>query len=498
MRPTIHLFLQPRRHLYYTKGPPSHPKIAAYILAAAAAFATSIIIVFAAYHVSILAGSVAMRCMLSMALVVGGIGIVCVFSFYIKHYWWILCRRFGRTKCLIALMLCGAMVLLVLASSKTWSLIQTGFLWLAGIIPLLAIVVACRLADRSKDDLFVDKPAKPLSSGYRPCKRVVLLIFDELDQRVAFSERPAGLLLPWMDRFLSEAVVCTSAYPPSNCTEISIPAFLTGRLVEETYVSGPVSIGLRFSGASTYRAFGEQTTLFHRLRERSINCGVVVSYHPIGRLFGDVTADYLWLEGLTQESAIDGSIPEMIGAFLRSLLETPKYSLFGSSLIVGMGATQYLQSSAAAIRFASDPAIGVSFLHWTIPHAPYIYDRKRKALGRTTMGPLGYLDNLALCDCAMERVRTAMMAAGLWEQSVVIMTSDHWWRYASGLDGKMDRRVPFAVRFPGGDHGKYEMPFNTVALHDLTLAIVDNLVSSPTELLAWLRRNAVDAPPTKV
>src|ERR1035441_4101834 len=89
------------------------------------------------------------------------------------------------------------------------------------------------------------------------------------------------------------------------------------------------------------------------------------------------------------------------------------------------------------------------------------------------------------------RIRSAMVSASLWETADVIMTSDHWWRYAAGLDGKMDQRVPFAVRFPGGSQRTtYAEPFNTVALHDLTLAIVDGCVSSSSDVVAWLADNA--------
>jgi hypothetical protein len=216
-------------------------------------------------------------------------------------------------------------------------------------------------------------------------------------------------------------------------------------------------------------------------------------------LFGDLVAEYLWLEGLTQEGSINGTLPVMIGQFLRSLFETPKYSLFGSTLSVKQAVSHFLKCSRTAIRMACDPELDFTFLHWSIPHAPYIYDRGRKTLGSSITSPRGYLDNLALADLALSEVRAEMMEAGLWEKSVIIVTSDHWWRYAFGLDGKIDRRVPFVVHFPGEGHPtNYSEPFNTVVLHDLTLAIVDGHILSSSDLLAWLARNAAYAAPTKL
>jgi hypothetical protein len=498
-RPTINLFLSPKRLLYYTKGPPSDRKVTAYLAALLVAGSTAAALVFVAHKFAPLRETLVIDGVLFVAAAVGVIGLVCVFSFRIKQVWWSLRRNVGRAKSLALVAVCTSAILSIFTTSVGWSLLRVFFLCISGTIPFVAFLVIRHLADRAKLREFAEKPANPISTSQRLTPRVVLMIFDELDERVAFDERPPGLQLPCMDQFLSESVVCPAAYPPANCTEISLPAFMTGRLIDETFVSGRVSIGLRFSGTSTYEPFGEQVTIFHRLRERSVNCGVVMSYHPLGRLFGDVVAEYLWLEGLSQESAIDGSIPEMTGAFLRSLLETPKYSLFGSTLTAKRAILDFLESSAAAIRMAAAPRIDVAFLHWTIPHAPYIYDRERKTLGRTKMGPEGYLGNLALADIALGQVRTQMINTGLWEKSVVVMTSDHWWRYASGLDGKMDRRVPFAVRFPGQSQRiTYAEPFNTVAMYDLTLAIVDGFVDSPSGLLTWLATNAAYAAPTKL
>lgn len=499
VRPTINLFLSPKRQLYYSKSPPSDRKVVAYLAALLVAGSTAGLLAFAAHIFIPARETVVIDGILSVAAAVGIVGLVCAFSFHVKQCWWSLRRNIGRNKSLAIGAVCIATIFLIFTTAAAWSLLEGFFLCAsATLLPVIFLVIR-HLADRSKLREFAEKPAKPISSVPRLTPRVVLMIFDELDERVAFDERPPGLHLPCMDQFLSESVVCSAAYPPANCTEISLPAFMTGRLIDETFVSGPISIGLRFTGTSVYEPFNEQVTIFHRLRERSVNCGVVMSYHPFGRLFGDVVSDYLWLEGLSQESSIYGSVPQMTGAFLRSLLETPKYSLFGSTLTAKRAILDFLESSAVAIRMAADPGIAVAFLHWTIPHSPYIYDRQRKALGSTKMGPQGYLDNLALADVALGQVRTQMMNAGLWEKSVVVMTSDHWWRYASGLDGKMDRRVPFAVRFPGGSRSTtYAEPFNTVALHDLTLAVVDGSVRSSSDLLAWLAANGADAAPTKI
>jgi hypothetical protein len=498
-RPTIHLLLRPKRHLYYMDGPPSLRKLVAYLSALVIVDLIAFILVMAAQASGLFVQRLILDTILIVAAFVGIVGLVCVFSLQIKQFWWTLRRKAGGTasKMFVAVFL--ALILLPSANATGLWLLRCFFLLWSATIPVLMFLLFRSVIYRSKLSDLANKPTRRVKSSARAGLRVVVMIFDELDQRIGFDERPSEVLLPCMDLLLSESLACSAAYPPANCTEISIPAFLTGKLVEDTFVEGPTSIGLRFSGSLNYEPFREQHTLFHKLSDRSVNCGVVMSYHPIGRLFGDVLTDYHWLEGLSQECSINGSVAKMTAQFCRSLLETPKYSLFGNTLTSRMAISHYLQSSAAANRMASDSRLGAAILHWTIPHAPYIYNRKTNKLGNTTMGAAGYLDNVVLTDAAVGRIRAHMTGAGLWNESAVIVTSDHWWRYASGFDGKTDRRVPFIVHFPGECHRTdYEKPFNTVALHDVILALVDGVVGSSSDLVAWLDTHTAYSPPAKV
>ena len=50
--------------------------------------------------------------------------------------------------------------------------------------------------------------------------RVVWIIFDELDERVAFRDRPKEVEMPALDRFRNESTVATNIKPPHirRCT----------------------------------------------------------------------------------------------------------------------------------------------------------------------------------------------------------------------------------------------------------------------------------------
>jgi hypothetical protein len=75
------------------------------------------------------------------------------------------------------------------------------------------------------------------------------------------------------------------------------------------------------------------------------------------------------------------------------------------------------------------------------------------------------------------------------------VTADRWWRASKAYDGEEDHRVPFLVRPPdGGRTPHVDAPFNTVATHDLALAILRGSIIDTQAAAAWLAKNP-PAPP---
>jgi hypothetical protein len=104
----------------------------------------------------------------------------------------------------------------------------------------------------------------------------------------------------------------------------------------------------------------------------------------------------------------------------------------------------------------------------------------------------------------MADIRHAMESNGTWDTTVVLVTSDHWWRdslwkkhktwtaedeAASG--GEVDRRVPFILKMSGsGEKGAaFDAPFNTILTHDLVLSILRGEVSDTKGAVEWLNRH---------
>ena len=66
--------------------------------------------------------------------------------------------------------------------------------------------------------------------------------------------------------------------------------------------------------------------------------------------------------------------------------------------------------------------------------------------------------------------------------------------FRSSYDGQEDQRVPFLVRSPDGRAAHVDAPFNTLATHDLVLAILRGSIIDTQGAAAWLSKNP-PAPP---
>ena len=101
-----------------------------------------------------------------------------------------------------------------------------------------------------------------------------------------------------------------------------------------------------------------------------------------------------------------------------------------------------------------------------------------------------------------------MEAAGCWENSTILVTSDHplrpsawnqefsWSREEAAVMGNKEYPwVPFLVKVAGQTRPvTYTAPFNTVLIHDLIVGLIRGQLSTPEDVLGWLDRNRSRAP----
>lgn len=293
-----------------------------------------------------------------------------------------------------------------------------------------------------------------LAASRRPAaQRAVWIIFDELDEDVAFARRPASFRLPALDRFRREAnFVALHARAPANATSISVPSLLRGQQAGEFDFSS------------------EQ--VFSPLHARGLRAGVVGWYLPYCReLARQLDACYWWPMS-RQGNSFGTGIPRIMANQVRSLFETTQTSVFGQSLAVEHHAEVIRESTERAAALASRPDLDFVFLHLPAPHNPYLYNPVTGKLDAVPR-PNGYWNNLLLADAIFERIRSAMEFAGVWESSTVLVTADHGFRSRVNIGyQKDDLHVPFLWKSPQPVDADPRAAFDTLRTKDLFLDLL--------------------------
>ncbi len=351
------------------------------------------------------------------------------------------------------------------------------------------------------------RPARPAYAAKSPSApvrqrapevRVLWLVMDEVDFRIAFAARPPGFELPEFDRLRRESFFAERAYPPARH---SMPALLTGVEVLEAWPRGPDELELLVAGGGITR-WSAAPDVFSRTRELGVNTGLLGFFLPYCRVLGDrvtrcsarasALGDY-WNEASFTETLLIqawllGRTAPGIGGRADSLFSVwPRRK--------PRALRDFLALREEAVSFSTDPALGLILLHLPVPHPPAIFDARRGEW--STRESTGYLDNLVLADRTLGELRLAMERAGLWESTVVLFTSDHalrigFWKARApgelaGLELTEDARVPFLLKLAHpAEPLTYGKEFKTLVTSDLLLALLRGELRTGEDVAAWL------------
>jgi hypothetical protein len=364
---------------------------------------------------------------------------------------------------------------------------QTGLRILSPLIAFTFLQAAMAMV-RYDPRPFADKPLQPLLTAAHRQPRVIWIIFDEWDFRLTFLERLPGLSLPAVDRLRSQALFAQNAQPPGPATPISMPGLITGRLVANVLTDGPDELMLTYKDDSNPVPWSHQRNFFDEARQLGFNTALLGWYHPYCRVIAhSLSACASWEMGM-QHNSMGDSFIQILPNQARSLFETSLFSPFGQSLTAKQQAGVIQAMLARAKVLVADPRYQAILLHISVPHAPHTYDRRSQTFTLANSPILGYWDSLALQDRLLGELRQALETAGLWDQTTLVVSTDHPYREAQLLDGKEDPRIPFFVKLAGQKNGDdFEPPFNTILTKDLLLAVLRGEIADETALAQWLR-----------
>ncbi|HKQ37975.1 MAG TPA: sulfatase-like hydrolase/transferase [Verrucomicrobiae bacterium] len=324
----------------------------------------------------------------------------------------------------------------------------------------------------------------PATVAARTSPRVVWLLLDELDQRIAFEAPPPSVPLPELTRFYNESFHATNAFPPGGSTLYSLPALTIGRQVRG---ARPFSANdLAFNGATRW---SQVETVFSRARSLGFSTALVGWFHPYCRIMGNQLDHCDWYpyavveldRGLTVREAAVNQLCSVSPQFQQRRMHTQNV----------------LACQKAALDTLSSPSpAAFTMLHLPGPHYPGIYDAKR---GQFTFWKYShdreYLENLVLTDKLFADLRRTLEQTGAWTNSWLIVSSDHWWRESAHYDGKTDHRVPFIIKAPAPNQSAiYDKKFDTILTYHLVLSILKGELTSAGDLAHWIDTYRTEPP----
>lgn len=373
----------------------------------------------------------------------------------------------------------------ILAGRRTVRALTAALLVLSPLV-FLNVSAAAWSAARLEARGFADGPlAGPVREPAASGRRVVWLLFDEWDYELSFVKGSESRPLPNLNRLRGESLDAAQAYAPANDTLLSVPALLTGKPVGRTTGAGPGDLWIRTLAPSATVRFSTQLDVFARARAMGFNTAVAGWYLPYCRIFSSRLSACLWEpiavhHGNLSHGVAAGRLDEIARAQFRLLFETPTLSPFGDPLPVEAHAAAFRSILGGALRYATDPGMGLVYVHFPVPHSPFL---SRQGL-RLSRGGLetAYGRSLQLLDWTVGEIRREMESAGVWERSSVILTSDHSLRARGG-----GRRVPFLLRLAGQrDPRPFTGRLSTIVTQELALRILAGRITTADGAAAWL------------
>jgi len=400
--------------------------------------------------------------------------------------------RFGPSALRVSLIALGLVFVFVLVRRAELFGRAAGFvvLLLSPLVPMLFASAIWLMLHPQADNS--SRHARPLAATDTSRPRVLWLIFDELDQRLAFGERAASVRLPEMDRIRSQAIYASNAFPPAGWTVLSLPSLINGKVASDAKPAGANELMITYAGPGGPVPWSTQPTVFSRARDAGFNTALVGWCHPYCRVLGSSLT--FCSQTFAEASEQDSALPVLLADGFRGIVGT-----FPIVRRLPVFASVYLQAQEMYLRMlhdtkkvAVDPNFGLVFIHWPVPHSPFIYNRSRSDFALDGSGT--YLDNLVLADRTLGEVRRTMESDGTWENTTVLISSDHALRAyiedllpAWGAHGGTDHRVPFLMKLPHQRQAiAYDTPFNTVVSSHLVLALLRGEVSTAADVINWM------------
>jgi hypothetical protein len=318
-------------------------------------------------------------------------------------------------------------------------------------VPLLPIQIGYAWWQLAHPPSYVERTPAPLVTVAPGTQRVLWLLFDELDL--------SSLALPQFDRLRGESVYADHVIPAANNTREAIPKLLNNWFPPAGF-----------------------------------NTAILGSEMPYCRMYS--VASCFAPPSATEEIALrrPAILDRTWHAITSRFSHKPLFDAETRREARVAEAVAFDEMRRRAIALATDTRYQLVYMHFPIPHLLGFWDRRDNKY--STDDRASYLDNVALADRTLGEIRAALERAALWNETTVLVTSDHplrdqtieaaqWWNDPETASIKAERKyVPFLLKLAG----PYELHamFPATRTGDLLQAILDRRVTTTQQVEALL------------
>ena len=365
------------------------------------------------------------------------------------------------------------------------------------VLAINAYVSVGKITGNSHNILTSDRTLAPkiVSKNRRNGPRIVYLIFDMWDFRLTFEKRPDWLKLPQIDRLAAQSFVASNAIRTSPYTRFAMPGIVLGHKVMWAEPIAGDDLGILPAETTDLISWRANPGFFRSARNAGYNTTIVAAaYHPWCRLFSKLITD-CWIDDTpfsfdrrTVFNRLDDGVKEVL-RFVPSV----KNLLFGEKNFFheNWGVHLYFATREKLRSAASDPDVDFLFAHVMLPHPPFIrhYKTGEWRYFDEAASRIHYFGNMQAMDEMIGEIRAGMEETGLWEDTVILLSSDHGYTLSDFPEyvPESDPRVPFILKLPGGKSPfKSDKRFMTTSVRILLEALFAGVEVKPETVEQYL------------
>jgi hypothetical protein len=342
---------------------------------------------------------------------------------------------------------------LYVASRPSSRLIDRGTTVLAALAWLAPILVVQMLLWKPWD-VRESTPASGAHAGPGVRIPVFLFLFDEWSYHRSYDGHELRPFFRNLRELASHSLEFTDAHSQGGSTRRSIPRLIFQR---EGVLQPKNGIAVWKEGDSTVPTT-RLPSIFAAAQERGYRTSLIGFYFPYRALLGDQ------VDHITHAAFAPTTRPlqrQLVYAAARNLdfLADPLSQLlwkrwYARTLSEGHVRINHAWRIAVRDLVRRSDANAFAMIHWPLPHGPFVINgdgsyRGPFKVSRLTATPAEYQQHLVYVDLVLGEALDELDSAGLLDQALVIVTSDHSWKGEPDRAAAAQRTlVPLMVKLP--------------------------------------------------